>query len=419
MAELYRSDIVDVDISKPLLRTYAGILLATGDKNANRFGANIFRAGEPVDLTGCTVLAYFIRPNTDTLPVDGAVEGNTAYVDLPAACYTNNGAFSLAIKISSVSGEDITHTVRVVDGYIRLTQTDTLVDPGEVVPTLDDLLAHIADMEEATEAAKNAANGAPTAIEVDASGALVTIADGAARNALSLVSTITAAQEGSGDPSPDNVRMISGWETVQLFHGAAYDETAEAALTAALSETVYGGTLDWTTGVLTVDSFALTYDGTEGWDSSGTYFRIGSVTDTRMNKIYQEKSSSLYRYTCSHYNNVSYGMSNKPDHCCYMYAGSKGKTLAIADNAYADVDSWCAYLAEQAAAGTPLTCVYKRQTPNTIQLDPQTLTLLKGDNAIWSDCGDTSIVYVADTKLYIDNKFAALQNAILAQGVNI
>lgn len=49
----------------------------------------------------------------------------------------------------------------------------------------------------------------------------------------------------------------------------------------------------------------------------------------------------------------------------------------------------------------------------TIQLDPQTLEMLKGHNAVWSDTGDTSLVYVADTKLYIDNAVAAIATAII------
>ena len=46
MAELYRKNIADVDIGKPLKRENAGVLLASGDKYANRFGAILHRDGE-------------------------------------------------------------------------------------------------------------------------------------------------------------------------------------------------------------------------------------------------------------------------------------------------------------------------------------------------------------------------------------
>lgn len=144
MADLYRSDLIDIDLNRPLPRSNAGELLATGDKLSNRYGVRVFRQGEAVNLSGYAVTGYFIRHGHDTVVIAGTVSGNMAYVDLPQACYIASGAFSLAIKIS---GGGITQTVRIIDGYIRLTQMGDLIDPGTVVPTLDDLLAQIAACE--------------------------------------------------------------------------------------------------------------------------------------------------------------------------------------------------------------------------------------------------------------------------------
>lgn len=153
MAELCRSDIVQVDLSHGLMRKHVGSILATGDKYGNRFGAEIFRDGVPIDIHGFAVTGYFLRPNKDAIFIVGSTAGNTAFVTLPQACYIDAGSFTLALKISS---EDYTTTVRIVDGYILLTQTDDLVDPGEAVPTLDDIFAQIAAMEAATERAQAA-----------------------------------------------------------------------------------------------------------------------------------------------------------------------------------------------------------------------------------------------------------------------
>lgn len=163
MGDFYRNDMREIDLDKPLLRTHAGVVLATGDNNANRFGATLNRAGVPIDLTGdaVSVLGYFIRSDGETVVCEGEKDGDTVYVDLPAACYTQDGSFSLAIKVSST---EITQTVRVIDGYIGLTQTEELVDPGEVIPSLDDLFAQIAAMETATQEAEQAAEDAQTAI---------------------------------------------------------------------------------------------------------------------------------------------------------------------------------------------------------------------------------------------------------------
>lgn len=50
---------------------------------------------------------------------------------------------------------------------------------------------------------------------------------------------------------------------------------------------------------------------------------------------------------------------------------------------------------------------------STVQLTPQQLETLKGTNNIWSDAGETEVTYAADTKMYIDQKIAAIAAAIV------
>lgn len=153
MADIYRSDIVRVDLDHALLRKHVGAILVTGDKLGNRFGAEVCRDGKPVDVSDCGVLGYFMRPGEDTIILPGATSGSVAYVDLAQACYSKASSFTLTIKISRSGAVS---ALRVIDGYILLTQTDDLVDPGEAVPTLDDIFAQIAAMETATASAKGA-----------------------------------------------------------------------------------------------------------------------------------------------------------------------------------------------------------------------------------------------------------------------
>lgn len=127
MSEIIRIDVVTVDLDKPLSRSSAGKVLATGDQMGNRFAANVVRMGMPVSLAGCSVTGYFIRPDQETLFFTGAASGNTAYVDLPQACYAEEGRFSLAVKITS--GER-TLTLRVIEGWIVKTQIGSLTDSG-------------------------------------------------------------------------------------------------------------------------------------------------------------------------------------------------------------------------------------------------------------------------------------------------
>lgn len=169
MPDLQRSDIIKVDLSRQLLRTNAGEILAMGDDCANRFGADLVRNGLPVNVDGCMAIGYFIRPDGYTCMIEGVAEGSQAYVDLPEACYTSEGVFSLAIKLKS---EEMNCTLRIIDGYLRRTETGIYVDPGTVVPDIGDLLLQIERMEQGTTAASqaainaaNAANSASTAAE--------------------------------------------------------------------------------------------------------------------------------------------------------------------------------------------------------------------------------------------------------------
>lgn len=402
MAELYRSDICDVDISKSLVRSYVGIVLATGDKNANRFGAVLNRAGEPVNLTGCSVMGYFIRPNSETVACQGVQEGSMVYVDLPAACYTEEGTFSLAVKVSST---EITQTVRVIDGCIRLTQTDTVVDPGEVVPSLDELLAHIAEMETVVAEAESIAAEAREIAEMAAlpiipeiTGEVATVTDAIERDAVAVVSHIDAIQEGTGTASPTNIRPISGRNAVSLWHGAAYDEAAEAVCTTDLPETIYGGLLDWVTGVLTVThvhySLAVAdmnapYEKYPGWDGVPNLRKyMGAV--------------NVVTGIASAWGNIG------------VHTLSSSHQQIILNNGTLLQSEW-----KTTYPDLVIDFVIPIVNTFTIQLTPNQLTMLKGSNAFWSDTGDTTVTYVADTKTYIDNKFTALQNAILAQGANI
>lgn len=137
---IYREDFVDIDLAeKSIHRSFLPRTIGEGDQLANRFGIRLLRNGEAVSIGG-TCAGYFIRPSGDTVVITGTVSGNTVYVDLPQACYTYEGQFALAIKVTSGSA---TGTMRIIDGVVANTTTDTLIDPGTIIPTIDALLASI------------------------------------------------------------------------------------------------------------------------------------------------------------------------------------------------------------------------------------------------------------------------------------
>lgn len=204
---------------------------------------------------------------------------------------------------------------------------------------------------------------------------------------------------------------MSGTGFPVLVCGGSIPVKAEAGrvetLSADLPETVYGGTINWTTGVLTIDSHAIQLTGNERWTSE--YFNNAtrfSTKDGIAAGILLDGNVGADA-ACSHY---QYGRnpiaSNDVDKVIALY--SKYSYPYIRDDSFTTVEELVAYLKAQAAAGTPVQIVYKLAEPRTIQLTPQQLDMLNGVNNVWSDSGDTSLVYIADTKLYIDNAIAAI-----------
>lgn len=157
MPDISKTNIVRIDLSKTgLVRNYQPVIVGAGDIDANVFGVEVLRGMDPVDLTGAACVGYFIRPNRTTVVINGDIENNIASVTLPQSCYAYEGAFSLAIKVSS-SGDGITGTLRIVDGSVINTTDGEQIDPGTTVPDLAELLAQIAACEAATADAEEAA----------------------------------------------------------------------------------------------------------------------------------------------------------------------------------------------------------------------------------------------------------------------
>lgn len=99
-------------------------------------------------------------------------------------------------------------------------------------------------------------------IEGSASGSVASFNDGGDNiPAKSLVAEIVATQAGSGTPSPSNPRAISGYTDVVIKNDV--QETTQATYTISLGSTVYMGTLNVTTGILTVTHAYQVYDGSE------------------------------------------------------------------------------------------------------------------------------------------------------------
>ena len=109
------------------------------DNNGNKIGVNVFQDGEPVTLTG-SISADVIRSDGGTVAVSGTASDNQAYVVLPQACYAVPGVISIVIK-NTVSS-DVTTLCAVVTNVYQ-SSTDSVVDPGTIIPSVQTLISQI------------------------------------------------------------------------------------------------------------------------------------------------------------------------------------------------------------------------------------------------------------------------------------
>ncbi len=148
---IYHQDIADIELnSGSILRTFLKRSIGLADAAANRFGVRVFRDGEPETLSGVTCQGFFKNADGVNIALTsyGTIDGNVAYVTLPAACYNVEGRFTLAIKLV---GSDVTGTMRIVDGNVDNTNTSSPVAPTGSVPTYQEVLSVFEQMQAALD----------------------------------------------------------------------------------------------------------------------------------------------------------------------------------------------------------------------------------------------------------------------------
>ena len=164
--------------------------------------------------------------------------------------------------------------------------------------------------------------------------------------------------------------------------------------------TVYGGSMDVTTGVLTVDRTNVKLLSSWSWaKSSGIgdfYLSAAVVTD-----ILQGKAEINSRILCSHAKFVTTSATKNIGDCW----NNKNYHFYIISNDNS-LDDWKDYLDEN-----DVYICYYLATPITYQLTPTEVTTLLGENIISANTGTVNVIYRADTKTYIDQKIAESQRA--------
>lgn len=164
------------DLSRGISFTPIRPALLTMDSQAHTIQVACMRGGAAESLTGYAVNGYFIRADGITVPITGSADGNVAAVTLTGPCYAVPGRFQLVVKVSA---GDAVSAVFYGDGSVSVSQTDALVDEEHIVPSLEELLRKIEEMEHlAQEAGKVVGMTAQATTLAPGSAATASYADG-------------------------------------------------------------------------------------------------------------------------------------------------------------------------------------------------------------------------------------------------
>ena len=229
----------------------------------------------------------------------------------------------------------------------------------------------------------------------EASGSIAEFDDGSNKPMSKCIAEIKAVQSGSGDPSPTNVRPISGFTeanivvspTANVQDGTTYSVSWESQ-----AGTVYGGTLDVVSGELVVDMAMYVADGSESvqsvrYHASGLYFTIvkGGLGAKTTNPLL---ISSRFKAQSG----VDVAAGN-----CYITSSGQLLVAVLPDQTATTKEA-----ATQWFTDNPTQFVYELATPLTYQLTPIQVNSLLGINKVWNDMnGETEVKYRRDIEMLL------------------
>lgn len=516
------------DLQKPskFPNAFVGEFVA-GDSQAHEWIVALKVGENDADLSGYSAKVYVFRQDGNTVPVDCTISGNRIISIFSAACYAVDGMCTATMKLEKSGVETV--SIASVKFRVVSKSSDTYADPDDVL-----------DLREAAAAAKVAVRYEPqtlTSAQKNTARANIEAAnvslekllsiepqtfsmsgnplqfDSLAGIPLKVTSSFSPVQAGSGDPSPDNIRAISGWTEVNLiqrgrnlvnatfesigystpsldltkFHvgtklymrgwldsdgngihlrivgsdknlnvalvttaetwnaytytvqdgdeylafylvvsdqpvndfkimvsleDAAYEPYQSNTFILDSGQTIYGGTVNWQSGVASIDRLMITLEGTEGWTRVNGSYPYYALNLGELN------SFSSDAMLCSHFRHETIAASKAGENVCdviHSSAYSKDR-IAIRPTieSVTNLDTFKEYLAAQHAAGTPVQVLYSLAAPTTIQLTPQEITTLAGCNVLYGDGGALEVSGRTDVMGALENvlkRLAALEAA--------
>lgn len=242
--------------------------------------------------------------------------------------------------------------------------------------------------------------------KVEKSGTLVQMDGMLGGYPLGVTASWTPAQEGSGDPSPENIRPIKGRDSVRVER-----REDDLAYTLTLPSTVYGGEVDAVTGEGQREWRCITITGREPCHIYTTLFYIDFY---QTDSFVQEPANDSTSGKCSHYPYQLYGENGfigiTLDGGAAVYSPG-GKYPNTNDG----LREWMDYLAAQYAAGTPVQICYKQANPVPFTATGgASIKALPGTNTVLTDADSVTVTGRADpiqTIAKLNDRIAALEAA--------
>ena len=196
--------------------------LYSGDDSANLFGVRIVKDGIPFPVSG-TLMCYGMRDDGVTIVTSANVTNSaTPSVVLEHDFYDVIGPIQIALRL--VSGNDQT-LLAACSTYVMKTTSGQLIDGGQVVPSLETLIARMDDCQRAATAANEAATAAQSQVS-----AAETAAQTAATNA-------TAAAESAQSARAQATRANTRAETAEAAAISAQSSAQTATNSATAAQT--------------------------------------------------------------------------------------------------------------------------------------------------------------------------------------
>ena len=271
-----------------------------------------------------------------------------------------------------------------------LDKADTALQPAALQPyrtaAAQDVIDNAQDdrLDDLEQATTSATVGPAPIVTFDASAADMPLKQ--------VLVDIEPVQAGSGEPSPDNVRPISGWTGANIHvspNTDAQDGTTYSIAFPDSAGTVYGGTciIDANNAELRINKLDMVLNGgnSEAWQvtqGENNYFGLQINTQA----IAGTDGGFL---VCDKYKKMQIILSNT-NIGVWLAKNGAFRFRYLNDNNLTEQDL------RQYLANNPIHIVFEISSPIVYHFSTQQIvTTIRGENNIWADCGDVTVTYGA------------------------